>query len=66
MNNIQVIDGINVQTKSPSTTSIDVHLNSHSHHTNIILPDGTIIVVDLGGISVYDHTETLINQLELV
>ena len=64
MNNILIADGNNTQQKSESTQSIDVHLPIDKY-CNIILPDGTIIVVNTESIYIYDATETLIKEVPL-
>ena len=49
MKPIMVVDKTNVQIKSETTTSVDIHLRENNQYVNIILPDGRILVVEPNG-----------------
>jgi len=59
---MKIIDGTNVQIKSDSTQSVDIHLE-HDEYVNIVLPSGRILTVDYIDATLWDTDESLINSM---
>jgi len=64
---ILITDGPYIIEKADTCTSVDIHLRQFNQYCQVILPTNHCIVIEPDGtITLYDHTDTHIGELNII